>query len=300
MKIIWLGQREHILPWLTDLRHVLSGLCEVVAYGDGEEFIHEYNVETIVKKEEPDVIMIGSNQYKFKNLDKVKIPKAIKCADPWVNIWNHIKFIKDNNVDLILMNYKCATPEYQKYLPDKKFGWLPHAVNPVLFKNLGLKRKIDLMYVASQNNTYPLRVSLYHEIPYIEKVKTFISEPHTLSFDEYVRKINQSKIFAFGNVNRKVGDSKVLVFAMAKIYEVMACETLCMMDKPDMVKELHFFPDVNFIEINKDNLKEKVKYWINHNKRRRKIAEAGYETVMKYHTVEIRSKQLYDKLEKLT
>jgi len=300
MKVLWLGQQDHNLLWLNDLRHILGNLCEVVAYGDGEEFIPKFNVRKIAETEKPDVIMIGSNQYKFINLNKVKIPKALKCADPWANIWKHIEFIKRNNVDLVLMNYKCCTPEYKKYLPEKKFGWLPHAVNAELFKNLHLERPIDVMCAgAGMPSHYPLRHFIFNSLPKMKELNIFTSRGHRLSFEDYVKTINQSKIFAFGNVNHVVGHSETLVFAMAKIYEIMACETLCMMDKPDMAEELHFVPDYNFVEINEENFAAKLKYYIEQPELREKIAKAGYETVMKYHTIEIRGKELMEQLKEM-
>lgn len=300
MKVVWLGQQDHNLSWLNDLRHVLSELCEVVAYGDGEEFISEFDIKKIVRKEEPNVIMIGSNQYKFKNLNKCKIPKALKCADPWANIWKHVKFIKENDVDLILMNYKCSTPEYRKHLPNRKFGWLPHTVNSNLFRNLNLKRPIDVMCAgAGMLSHYPLRYLLFNEIPKMKELNVFTSRGHNLTFNEYVETINKSKIFAFGNVNVKVGNSNVLIFAMAKTYEIMACGTLCVMDKPNMAEQLHFIPNKNFVEINKNNFRSRIKYYIANDKERLKIARAGYETVMKYHTIQVRGRELKKQLEEI-
>jgi len=299
MRVLWLGQQDTILPWLNDLRHELSKLCEVVAYGDGSEFIPEYDVEKIVNKEKPDVIMIGNNQYKFFNLNKVKIPKALKCTDHWANIWSHIKFIKNNDIQLVLMNYNCATPEYQKYLPERKFGRLPHTLNTSLFKNLGLKREIDVMCIEAYSGTYPVKSAIYHELKKSQSFEVFTPLPHTLSFDDYVRKINQSKIFAFGNVNMSVGESKVMVFPMAKIYEIMGCETLCMMDTPDEAEELHFIPDYNFVSINTANFLSKIQYWLSNEQERMKIARRGYETCLKYHTVEVRTRELKKMLEEI-
>lgn len=296
-KVLWLGQQDTILPWLNDLRHELSKLCEVVAYGDGSEFIPEFNVEKIVEKENPDVIMLGNNQYKFTNLSKVKIPKALKCTDPWTNIWQHVAFIRDADISLVLMNYNCATSEYRKYLPERKFGRLPHTLNTNLFKNLGLERNIDVACIESESGTYPVKTAIYHELRKPQPFKVFISRPHSLSFDEYVKKINQSKIFAFGNVNMSVGDSKIMIFPMAKIYEIMGCETLCMMDTPDEAEELHFIPDYNFISITSETFLSKIKYWLDNENERTKIARRGYETCLQYHIVEIRTKELKNMLE---
>jgi len=299
LKVLWLGQQDTILPWLNDLRHELSKLCEIVAYGDGSEFVPNFDVLKIVAMESPDVIMIANNQYKFFNLNKVNIPKALKCTDHWANIRQHIDFIKNADIQLVLMNYNCATPEYEKCLPDRKFGRLPHTLNTSLFKNLGLERDVDVMCIESASGTYPVKTAVYLELQKSQPFKVFISRPHTLSFDDYVKKINQSKIFAFGNVNMSVGESEVMVFPMAKIYEIMGCETLCMMDTPDESEELHFIPDYNFISINTTNFLSKIQYWLDNETERIKIARRGFETCLQYHTVEIRARELKEILEGL-
>lgn len=301
MKVLWLGQQETILPWLNDLRHGIVKHCEVVTYGDGPEFIPNYNVTEIVKKESPDVIMLANNQYAFKYLHNVKVPKALKCTDPWANILRHVQFVRKNHVELILMNYNCATPEYQRHLPDTKIKPLPHTVNPELFHPpVSNNRKIDVCCVgAGCPDTYPIRNVIYNNITEMG-IKAFVTGAHTLTFKDYVKTIQSSKIFAFGNVNRSVGYSDRLIFPMAKIYEIMGCQTLCMMDMPTESDELEFFAGHNCVAINKDNFKESIKWCLSHGRERNKIALRGYQTVMRLHSVEVRSKQLYEMLEELS
>ncbi len=297
MKVLWLGQQETILPWLNDLRHGLAAHCEVVAYGTGPEFIPEYDVLKIVEKEQPDVIMLGNNQYAFKGLNLIDTPKALKCTDPWANIERHIQFVKANSVKLILMNYNCATPEYQKYLSDVEIKPFPHTLNTNLFYPSNIKKDIDVCCVGEGcPDTYPLRNVIYNNITKMG-IKAFVTGAHTLSFADYVKTIQRSKIFAFGNVNRKVGQSNRLIFPMAKIYEIMGCQTLCMMDCPTEYDELHFYPYVNFVEISKVNFEEEIRHYLKESKEREEIARRGYETVIKYHTVEVRSRELYENLE---
>lgn len=299
MKVVWLCQQEHILPWLNDLRHELGKLCEVVAYGDGEEFIPEFDAVNIVEREDPDVIMIGSNQYKFTNLDKIKIPKALKCTDPWANIERHVEFIKTNHVELVLLNYNCCLPEYMGRLPEGQlFGRLPHTINPENFKDLRMDRIVDVMCIGEGCPvTYPLRNIIYHALPTFKGINGYVAESHTLTFEDYIKAINRAKMFALGNVNRKVADSPILIFPMAKIYEIMGCGTLCMMDAPDEAYELQFVPDYNFVEINKDNFKEKIEYYQQHEYERLRIAKRGLRTVLKYHTIQARAFELKDMLE---
>lgn len=299
MKVVWLGQQETILPWLNDLRHGIATHCEVVAYGNGPEFIPEYDVSKIVEKEHPDVIMLGNNQYAFVNLDKVSVPMALKCTDPWANIDRHLQFIKDNSISLVLMNYNCATPEYQRQFHGKvKWGRLPHTLNTKLFYNMGLERIFDVACVGEGDpDTYPLRSLVFNNVKNMTGVKTNLPTAHSLGFGEYVKTMNTTKIFAYGNVNRTVGLSRKLIFPMAKLYEIMGCKTLCMMDTPDEAEELHLIPMENFVSITSTDYKDKIQYFLDHEDEGKNIADNGYKTMLKYHTVEIRSRELYEMLE---
>lgn len=64
-------------------------------------------------------------------------------------------------------------------------------------------------------------------------------------------------------------------------------------------EDLHFEPGFDFVEINKENFLEKIRYYLRHENERRKIARRGCETVKKYHTVTIRAKQLVDYLKNI-
>lgn len=299
LRILWLGQQECILPWLNDLRHGIAKYCDVVSYGLGPEFIPNYDVPEIVEKESPDVIMLGNNQYAFKGLNMVKTPKALKCTDPWANINRHVEFVRKYNVNLILMNYNCATPEYKKHLPNTPIKPLPHTVNPEIFHPLETERDLDVSCVGEGcPDTYPLRNIIYNNITKMG-IKAFVTGAHTLTFADYVKTIQRSKIFAFGNVNRRVGESERLIFPMAKIYEIMGCGTLCVMDCPTEWEELYLNPAWNFVSVVNINFKDEIMYYLKHNRERNKVARAGYRMVMKYHTVEVRSRQLYEMLQEI-
>jgi spore maturation protein CgeB len=91
-----------------------------------------------------------------------------------------------------------------------------------------------------------------------------------------------------------------MVFPMAKAFEIMGCETLCMMDTPDEADELCFIPDWNFVSITRDNFQGKIWYYLEHEKERKQIAERGLYTCLQYHTVEVRTRELKTMLEEIS
>jgi spore maturation protein CgeB len=72
----------------------------------------------------------------------------------------------------------------------------------------------------------------------------------------------------------------------------MGSNTLVLADKPQTADDLHFIPDENFIEINRENWKEKLEYYLEDDNERERVAQNGYDTVMRYHSSKIRAKHL--------
>ena len=70
-----------------------------------------------------------------------------------------------------------------------------------------------------------------------------------------------------------------------------------MADMPLGAEEVHLVPDWNFVAITEKNWQKRLKYYLSHDEEREEIAQRGYETVMKYHTADIRARELVDWLE---
>jgi spore maturation protein CgeB len=79
----------------------------------------------------------------------------------------------------------------------------------------------------------------------------------------------------------------------------MACNTLVMATMPKDGKDLHFVPGKNFVEVNRSNFVEKIRYYLKHDDERHQIALRGMQTVKKYHTVQKRANQLMTYLESI-
>ncbi|GAG39725.1 unnamed protein product, partial [marine sediment metagenome] len=108
---------------------------------------------------------------------------------------------------------------------------------------------------------------------------------------KYAKALSLSKTFIFDG-----GADKSPV---KKYFEGMASGTCVLADTPVTAKELHFRPDWNFVEINKHNWSQRLRYYLDHDEEREQIAKRGYETVMKYHTNDVRARQLVDFLENI-
>jgi spore maturation protein CgeB len=107
--------------------------------------------------------------------------------------------------------------------------------------------------------------------------------------DEYAQKLNEARI--------SITDGSVLNIAVPKYFEVPACNTVLMAPYPDNYEELHFEDGKNMVDVNLDNIEEKLYYYLENDSECKKIAQNGMDMIMKYHTAEIRVKELYKLME---
>jgi len=295
MKILWLTMDFHrykrgaFRHYYLSLEESLEKIAEVVFYGRKEK---ESDVEKIVKEIRPDMVMVYCDREKWRNLDKVRIPKAVRCSDPWRNILRQVKWIKKNKIDLVFLLHGAATPEYQKRVKAKCVG-LFQSLSSKLFKNLNLERIYDVFLTGNlSSNPYPLRHAIYNAYrhnPNCWVRRGFRSLP---TLEKYIRKLNQSNILASGNCRLPLLGRKDLRFFQVKPLEAMATGALAMMDVPTCAKELHLVPDYNFVAIDQRNFKEKIKYYLQNEEDRTPIIKRVYETFIKYHSSDVRARQV--------
>ena len=203
----------------------------------------------------------------------------------------------------------------KRYLLDKikiKNAFFPNSIEPAFYKP-SEEKIYDVSLIASVGNFYPLRLQIYNELPSLAKEKGWNVLIKTSPPSEYrkdTRKILSSdglrkKWFVREDYADITAKSKIFIFdcgfagyPVTKFFEAMACRTLAMSDEPFHEKELHFEKDQNYVEIDKYDWKEKIEYYLESDQLRETISSSGYDTVMKYHTNEVRAKDLYKILEK--
>lgn len=272
----------------------------------------ETDVVKISQKEDPDVILIGSffpPNPAWKNLKKVKFPKAIVMTDPHYRFEEKLEYIKRNKIDLCLSIAKFVFrwPEFTEWAHQNRnvnFRWLPHSVNIEVFRDYGLPRNLDVLSSGSYSRkVYPFRVKIKNTLERTKDIK-FLMPKHArfdlikgkmssqiLIRERYAKFLSQSKLLIFG--------SSIYNYPVAKYFEGMACNTLVMAPMPNDGMDLHFIPDENFIEVNQKNFLDKIHYYLRHGDERCEIALRGMETVRKYHAVPKRAKQLIRYLESI-
>jgi len=207
------------------------------------------------------------------------------------------------HVDLRARKVKTIDPEYYLKNVNAPIFHMAPCINSEVFHPRGEKRVVDVAFLAAIGKPwYPLRTVMWNLLPKISKqyhwktvkrmsppgrsMERKISKLQARHFvgERYAELLGKTKIFAFG--------TSVFKYPLLKFPESMACGAVAASDIPLTAEEYHLVPDWNFIAINKENWYAKINYYVKHNNEREEIAYNGYDTIMKYHTTDIRAAEV--------
>jgi glycosyltransferase involved in cell wall biosynthesis len=157
--------------------------------------------------------------------------------------------------------------------------WLPYAADPTIYKPYD----VDIIYdVAFVGNLIP---GLHDErIKLLNRIKRSFNTAifQNVWLDEAVKIYSSSKLVFNRSIN---GDLNMRVF------EAIACGRLLITDAANGI--LDIFEDKNHLVIyNDSDLEELIKYYLEYEEERNKIANAGMEEIRKKHTYDVRLKEM--------
>lgn len=255
---------------------------------------------------------------------KRKYKVATITSDIHREQWQHISELNRGKWDAFLMLYTMVGAEIdskrdrwcRKIAPDRFlvelnapiFNLTP-SINPAIFNMFSKTRDIDALYLGNAiDYIYPLRNSIYTNLKALgiknkwktivrwspagaalsRKKREYIEQGHIVG-RVYANHLSRAKCFLFG--------TSVFRYPLLKFFEGMASGACIFSDLPLQWEMFHFEPDVNMVEINIHNWKDKLNYYLENEGERKKIALEGYKMTMKHHTNEVRAKQLVDFLE---
>lgn len=315
MKILWLGRVGDHLRMFTQpysWQQKLGEKTEIVEYGLGWE--HKLDKDTVEKdvcileKEfDPDLIIIVHFLW-WTNLKNRKCPAIVMLGDPHKNPTRAIRFINDEKLDASLHRVRGILPNgkftygIERAYRNKVWNghhlvFFPWSINSNIFKDYKFKRIYDTAMVWNARHSYPIRGDMVqrYKTGELDDLNVFYSPKPVRT--RGLKLVNcGKKMIIRENYAEILAQSKTMVFDSGGIFkypvmkytEVMGCNTLALADSPADAEELHFIPNENFVEINKVNYIERLRYYLAHDKEREEIAQKGYEIVRKYHTDETR------------
>jgi spore maturation protein CgeB len=221
-------------------------------------------------------------QIDYKTHSEVSIPKEFQGFSFHTNL---DKYFHQNKYDLVFTFITTILKDLKANLKTEKVYLLPFCADTNRYKNLGLKKDIDVMAVFTARPLffYPTRAKIQKLVQKMG-IKSFTKK---VVRHEYIKMINRSKIFAHGN---GLWESLSMKYS-----EVMACGTFFLTDKP---REPADFEEQGFVDgkhlVLYEGLKDlenKIRYYLEHAEEREQIARQGMEFVREKHSCAARVRQ---------
>lgn len=230
-------------------------------------------------------------------IDKLDIPSGMIVHDLHYKPKYRSKLMQNSCFKILLPHYKEA---FLKLFPscEQSMYWFPHHVNEEVFKDHELVKNIDVLMVGAEfEHLYPMRSAMLKELNMMKGFKTYrhpgyrqigINEKDIITGIGYAKEINRSKIF--------VTCHSIFKYPLLKYFEVLACNTLLLAPGSKELSELGFIDNETFVEIDKNNYKEKINYYLMNENERKRIALNGYKLIHSRHTTKIRANELINQI----
>lgn len=288
-------------------RNEIARQHDVIFYGTGhpeyDKQINGVHVPELLKIYAPiDMIIIDSFKYcsHYTGLELIQnVLKVCTVMDYYgVNCNAYNNFINTRKIDAITIPYPSLLQVFKEYKSKGTISksilefLMPFSVNINIYKPLNLPIENDVIAISSMSSAiYPNRLIVYNTLNSMKNIKTLTarSASEGIIHNKYIEVINKSKIFA-----NAVDTNKLVTM---KFTEVMACGTLFLTDYAYGLDQLRFIDKKHLVLYNGiDDMKNKIIYYLEYEDARNKIAKAGMEFVRKYHSNEIRVRQLIKEL----
>ncbi len=290
MKILFLSPNQiDRYNWGHQLfRNEIGKQTPVTYYGAGfPHFNHALNVKQIIEMHCPDVDLIMTYGWRyskdFEGLGDVNIPKVHITVDyvETANISAQNKFFKKNKYDLVFAVTQRAAGLLEKNNICDRIRIIPFAVDTNIYRKTGVEKTRQMLAAfTTRSDIYPKRLKIQRmmqamKIPVVTK---------RIIHRKLVKCINRCKIIVTSN--------NVYNSLSMRYTETLACGGFLLADRPadlDFVgledgKHLVIYENIN-------DLKDKIYYYLDHDKERSIIEKQGMDFVRENHSCE---KRIYE------
>jgi spore maturation protein CgeB len=239
----------------------------------------------------PEAILMENwkNMSKYTGGAEVDCLKVFMVCDYQDDGRGHIAkyndLLNEHEIDLAI----CPTPDTMASVNNQKYKgnlstslrttWIPHGANIDIFKPRGDDRPYDVMAVFGLvSYIYPNRSNVQKLIKNMVGVTSIIGDwKSNIKHYNYAYAISRSKIFVCANgIHNGV---------LMKYFEAMASGAMLLTNLPTNYKDFGFVPGVHFARWETlSDLEVRIRYYLEHDEQREKIAKAGMEFVRKYYS----------------
>ena len=225
-----------------------------------------------------------------------------------LNAKQYAHYLNKKNWDSLAMMYQHVDgvqvpPDYfLKTLKCPIFHLAP-CINPETFKPSDTPKQIDASLLGSIHpRVYPLRTDIWYRLPPLATRKRWniflrdrppgapterrdidrmINQGYIVGH-KYVETLQTSKVFIFG--------TSIFQYPLMKFVEGMSTGALVMANQPSSMDALHYVPDWNFVDITRRNWRTRLEHFLSHDEEREEITSNALDTILKYHTMDIRAR----------
>lgn len=317
MNILWLTRKGEAYVGAPSTRHGFEQAVSEITNSvfTGEEWplhIPGERMEDTVKRVMPDVDWVIDRD---NNLHVTK-PQDLNVAHFISDLHGkhhyhvrtpkgHIELLNKAGYKAVFLRYKeihgtdSPVDVYRISLAARGY-WLPWSFAPDRFYQRS--PRYDVAFIGNTNDrVYPLRSDIRAELLHLnDKYHIFTAESPkgktfertitgNLAGDSYAKVLGRSRIFIF--------DCSKYRYPLQKFFEGLASGCLVMATKPMGAEALGLIDGLTYIEITKDDWKEKLHLYLENLDQGKKIADRGLRIAHKYHTHDVRAKQFVRYLE---
>ena len=209
-----------------------------------------------------------------KEISESKKVKVFWSIDSHCVLKQHQYLCELLNIDILLNSTESYIPYYDGLV--KKSYWFPNAYPDDLMYPLNIEKTIDIGFCGNVLNRG-------HVIDSLDKYS--IKKDIFVIGHDMVSAINSYKIHFNCNISNDIN---------YRTFETCGCKTMLLTNYTPGLEKLFNIGEEIVIYESIDDLDNKVRYYLDNESERNKIAEAGYQRVKRDHTYYERAKKLID------
>lgn len=242
----------------------------------------------------------------YQDLDRLKCKKAIMLCDFWSEAEcqreKYIAFINKYKIDYIFSYFRAPFHLWSDLEIGKKLIWYPPCFNPHIFNDWKCEKKYDVgnlnAGIFQKGEFYPERFNIHQKLLQMDDIKYYYEKhpgtgmlpPNTaLIGKSFSEAINSCRIFV------TTGNLEYRNFT-PKYVEIMASGALLFANEPLDAEVIGLEDGINYININEDNIQDKLRYYLLHEEERKRIIWNAYKFVFERYSCYSQTKYVLNQI----
>ena len=311
MKILYIDSgnvidNSYIYRYYGDLYRELEKICDITVYQKPIK-----NINPVAVSEKFDCVIFGLGYFargdintfaKIPGLEHVKIPTVCLIHKPQHLLTEKLQFCKINNIDLLVDSQSTFKKHGEISCCESLRIWF--SASPEYFYPRDVVKKYDIGFIGAMHGNnkingptanlrdriYNLIIDSNHDIYWNGQLSP---SDRIASIEEYASVINKSKIW--------ISTTGPTIDVSPRYFEVLLSKTLLFCNnEPEQYGEV-FKDGINCIMYQNDlsNFEEKLKYYLQNEKERKKIIETAYEEAISKYTTKHMAIKLLNKIKEI-